>query len=301
MVQLVDKLRNIISEENIYINEPMKKHTSFKIGGPADILVIPQNMIELIDIINLIRDENLPYFILGNGTNLLVTEKGIRGIVIKLSALKNISVNGNIIVAEAGAFLSAIANIALANELTGFEFASGIPGTLGGAITMNAGAYGPEIKDVVSKVEAIDRKGVIYEFENELMRFSYRSSIIQLDNLVVLRAWIKLSKGNYEEIKAKMNELNRRRREKQPLEYPSAGSVFKRPSGHFAGKLIEDAGLKGYTIGGAQVSEKHCGFIINKGNATFEDVINLIEYIQKVVKEKFGVELVPEIKIVGEK
>lgn len=301
MVQIVDKLKNIVSEENIYINESMKKHTSFKIGGPADVLVIPQSRDELINIIKLTRDENVPFFILGNGTNLLVTEKGIRGIVIKLSALKNIAVDGNIIISEAGALLSAIANIALANELTGFEFASGIPGTLGGAITMNAGAYGPEIKDVVSKVEAIDRRGVTYELKNELMRFSYRNSIIQSDNMVVLRAWIKLSKGNYEEIKTKMNELNSKRREKQPLEYPSAGSVFKRPSGYYAGKLIEDAGLKGYIIGDAQISEKHCGFIINRGNASFEDVINLIKHIQKEVKGKFGVDLVTEVKIVGEK
>ncbi|AIS52864.1 UDP-N-acetylenolpyruvoylglucosamine reductase MurB [Thermoanaerobacter kivui] len=301
MIEIIDKLKDIIPDGKIYLNEPMKKHTSFKIGGPADVLVIPQNRDELLNVISLLRKENIPFFILGNGTNLLVSEKGIRGVVIKLSSLKNVIVEGDTIIVESGAPLSYIANVALLHELTGFEFAGGIPGTLGGAIVMNAGAYGPEMKDVVEKVEVLDEEGNILVLANEEMRFSYRHSIIQEKDWIVLKAWLNLSKGKYEEIKSKIEELNARRKEKQPLEYPSAGSTFKRPPGYYAGKLIEEAGLKGYSIGGAKVSEKHCGFIINTGNATFYDVVNLIEHVQKVVKEKFGVELIPEIKIVGEK
>ncbi|MDI3309976.1 MAG: UDP-N-acetylmuramate dehydrogenase [Thermoanaerobacterium sp.] len=301
MEKIVEMLKKVISDENIYINEPMWRHTSFRIGGPADVLVIPQSVDELIKVMDLIKSENIPYFILGNGTNVIVSDKGIRGVVIKLTAIRKIYVDGEVIVSEAGALLSSIANTALDNELTGFEFASGIPGTLGGAITMNAGAYGPEIKDVVEKVEVIDRNGSIYEVKNGNMRFGYRSSLIQSDNLIALRAWIHLKKGNYKDIKAKMDELNGLRKMKQPLEYPSAGSVFKRPEGFYAGKLIQDAGLSGFTIGGAQVSEKHCGFIINKGNATADDVLNLIAYIKKTVKDKFGVDLETEVKIIGER
>ncbi len=301
MIEIVDKLKDILREGKLYLNEPMKRHTSFKIGGPADVLVVPNNRKELLEAISLLKRENIPFFILGNGTNLLVSEKGIRGVVIKLSSLRNVIVEGNRIIAEAGAPLSYIANVALVHELAGFEFASGIPGTLGGAIVMNAGAYGPEMKDVVEKVEVLDGEGNILILSNEEMNFSYRHSIIQEKDWIVLRAWLSLTKGKYEEIKSKMEELNAKRKEKQPLEYPSAGSTFKRPPGYYAGKLIEEAGLKGYSIGGAKVSEKHSGFIINTGNATFYDVLNLIEHIQKVVKEKFGVELVPEIKIVGEK
>ncbi|MFV9567987.1 UDP-N-acetylmuramate dehydrogenase [Thermoanaerobacter mathranii] len=301
MNEIIDKLKDILREGKLYLNEPMKRHTSFKIGGPADVLVVPNNRKELLEVIPLLKQENIPFFILGNGTNLLVSEKGIRGVVIKLSSLRNVIVEGNRIIAEAGAPLSYIANVALVHELAGFEFASGIPGTLGGAIVMNAGAYGSEMKDVVEKVEVLDGEGNILILSNEEMNFSYRYSIIHEKDWIVLRAWLSLAKGKYEEIKSKMEELNAKRREKQPLEYPSAGSTFKRPPGYYAGKLIEEAGLKGYSIGGAKVSEKHSGFIINTGNATFYDVLNLIEHIQKVVKEKFGVELVPEIKIIGEK
>jgi len=298
---ILDRLKGVTSKENIYVNEPMKKHTSFRIGGPADILVIPQNREELINIIKILKFGNYPFIVLGNGTNLLVSEKGIRGVVIKLTSLKNVYVEEDIIIAEAGALLSYIANIALLNQLAGFEFASGIPGTLGGAITMNAGAYGPEIKDVIIQVETIDKEGNIQILKNKDMHFSYRNSIIQLKDLIVLKAWIKLNKGNYEAIRKRMEELNLRRKEKQPLEYPSAGSTFKRPEGYYAGKLIEDAGLKGFSIGGAKVSDKHCGFIINTGEASFFDVLQLIEHIQKTVKNKFGVELIPEVKIIGEK
>ncbi|AST58328.1 UDP-N-acetylenolpyruvoylglucosamine reductase [Thermoanaerobacterium thermosaccharolyticum] len=301
MKNIVEILKKAISEENIYINELMSRHTSFRIGGPAEVLVIPQNREELIYVLDIIRNENIPYFILGNGTNVIVSDRGIRGVVIKLTAIRKISVEGEYIVSETGALLSAIANTALDNELTGFEFASGIPGTLGGAVTMNAGAYGTEIKDVIEKVEVIDENGNIYEIKNGNMKFAYRSSAIQLDNLIALKAWIHLKKGNYNDIRAKMDELNGLRKKKQPLEYPSAGSVFKRPEGYYAGKLIQDAGLQGYTIGGAQVSEKHCGFIINKGDATAEDVINLIRFIQKTVKDRFGVDLHTEVKIIGEK
>ncbi|MEG6566433.1 UDP-N-acetylmuramate dehydrogenase [Thermoanaerobacterium saccharolyticum] len=301
MEKIVETLRKVVSDENIYINEPMSRHTSFRIGGPADVLIIPQSVDELIKVMGLIKAENIPYFILGNGTNIIVSDKGIRGVVIKLTAIRKISVEGEIIISEAGALLSVIANTALDNELTGFEFASGIPGTLGGAITMNAGAYGPEIKDVVEKVEVIDKDGSIYEVKNGNMRFGYRSSLIQSDNLIAIKAWIHLKKGNYKDIKAKMDELNGLRKMKQPLEYPSAGSVFKRPEGFYAGKLIQDAGLQGYAIGGAQVSEKHCGFIINRGNATADDVLNLIAHIKRTVKDKFGVDLETEVKIIGER
>ncbi|MDI6603747.1 MAG: UDP-N-acetylmuramate dehydrogenase [Thermoanaerobacteraceae bacterium] len=300
MENFYEKLKNIVSDGGIFKDEPMSKHTSLRIGGPADILIIPRSRKELIDVINIIRSNNMPYLIIGNGTNLLVLDKGIRGVVIKLTALKNIMVDDIIIISETGALLSAIANAALSHGLAGFEFASGIPGTIGGAIAMNAGAYGTEIKDVITKVEVIDSNGDIHILENGKMAFSYRNSIIQNDNLIAVRAWLRLHKEEYDVIKKRMNELNNMRKEKQPLEYPSAGSIFKRPHGNYAGKLIQDAGLRGYSIGDAQVSEKHCGFIINKGNATAEDVLNLIKYIQNKVKEKFGVQLVPEVKIVGE-
>jgi len=294
-------LGNIAGEENVKADEPMKKHTSFKIGGPADFLVTPCSVQSLCEVIKLCKKENLPIFIMGNGTNLLVSDKGIRGVVVKIyDNLNRYVVKENFIEAYGGILLSKLSDIALENELTGLEFASGIPGTLGGAVAMNAGAYGGEMKDVVVETEFIDKDGNLKVIRGEEHQFGYRTSFIQKQSAVAVKSVIRLRKGERAAIKALIDDLTVRRQDKQPLEMPSAGSVFKRPEGYFAGKLIEECGLRGYSIGGAQVSEKHCGFIVNKGNATSKDVLDLIRHIQKTVKDKFGVELNTEVKIVGD-
>lgn len=293
--------REIVGAGNVYIDEPMKRHTSFKVGGPADILVTPNTMDHLGKILEICKKHSIPFFIMGNGTNLIVRDKGIRGVVIKiLDRFNKWEVKGEIITAEAGILLSRLSTVALTHGLTGLEFASGIPGTLGGAVTMNAGAYDGEMKDVVMSTRYIDKQGVIKTVEGIQHQFGHRDSFIQREGGIVLSTRLQLKKGNREEIRAKMNELNRRRKDKQPLEMPSAGSVFRRPEGHYTGKLVEDCGLKGYRIGGAQVSEKHCGFIVNAGDASAEDIVTLIGAVQNNVKEKFGVELNTEVKIVGE-
>jgi len=293
--------KNIIEKGVVLIDEPMKKHTSFKIGGPVDVFVIPGTIEELANSIKLCKDEGLNYFVMGNGSNLVIRDKGIRGVVIKISEhLSQIKVEGTKIIAEAGALLSAVSKVALKYSLSGLEFASGIPGSLGGAIAMNAGAYGGEMKDVVTKVLCLDTDGNFIEYENKDMRFGYRQSRVQDENLIVVQVEMKLKEGKYEDIKAYMDELTEKRTSKQPLNLPSAGSVFKRPEGHFAGKLIEDAGLKGLRLGDAQVSEKHSGFIVNVGEATSNDVINLIKVVQKTISDKFGVKLETEVKILGE-
>ena len=285
----------------ILFNEPMKNHTSFKIGGPADIMIIPENEGDIINAIKFLRENNIKYFIMGNGTNLLIKDTGIRGAVIKIADKYNkISINGDRVNCEAGALLSDIGKYTLENSLTGFEFASGIPGTVGGAITMNAGAYGGEMKDIALKVRALDEKNNIIEISNEEMHFRYRGSKVVDDNLIVLSTEFQLEKGDKEIIREKMEDLAYRRKSKQPLEYPSGGSTFKRPTGYFAGKLIEDAGLRGLRYGDAQVSEKHCGFVINAGEATFEEVSTLIKTVQKIVKDEFDVSLETEIKIIGD-
>jgi len=294
-------LGNIAGEENVKVDEPMRNHTSFKIGGPADFLVTPCSVQSLCEVIKLCKKENLPIFIMGNGTNLLVSDKGIRGVVVKIyDNLNWYVVKENCIEAYGGILLSKLSDIALENELTGLEFASGIPGTLGGAVAMNAGAYGGEMKDVVVETEFIDKDGNLKKIKGEEHQFGYRTSFIQKQSAVAVKSVIKLKKGERAAIKALIDDLTARRQDKQPLEMPSAGSVFKRPEGYFAGKLIEDCGLRGFSIGGAQVSEKHCGFIVNKGNATSKDILDLIRHIQKTVREKFGVELQTEIKIVGD-
>lgn len=291
----------ILGSENVIENEPMCNHTTFKIGGCADWFLMPQNSEQLSQILNVIKENNMPVFILGNGSNLLVGDKGIRGAVICLcKKMDNIEVCGDEIYAEAGAILSRVSNVALAAELSGVEFASGIPGSLGGAVYMNAGAYEHEMKEVVKSVKYIDFTGEIFEINCENCGFGYRTSIFNKNDYIILGCTLKLKKGNKEEIKEKIADYTQRRVSKQPLEKPSAGSTFKRPVGHFAGGLIEQSNLKGYTIGGAQVSEKHAGFIINKGGATAKDIIDLIEYVQKVVFEKFDVMLEPEVKMVGE-
>lgn len=285
----------------ILFDEPMKNHTSFKIGGPADVLIIPEREEEIVNAIRFCRENQIKYFIMGNGSNLLVKDTGIRGAVIKVAnGFDRIEVIGERVICQSGALLSKVAKYALKHSLTGFEFASGIPGTIGGAIAMNAGAYGGEMKDVVSKVKAIDRNNNIVEFTNADMNFRYRGSLVSDENLIVLGVELNLQKGDYSSIEAKMKDLTERRVSKQPLEYPSAGSTFKRPEGYFAGKLIEDAGLRGVRYGDAQVSEKHCGFVINVGEATFDHVITLIRMIQKVVYDKFNVKLEPEVKIIGD-
>lgn len=298
---LIDKLKDITGSENIKYNEPMKNHTSFKVGGPADIFVTPQNIAQLTGIINVCKFYQAPFFVMGNGTNLVVRDKGIRGVVIKTGEhFNNYSINGDIIEAESGILLSELSEIACENGLTGLEFACGIPGTLGGAVAMNAGAYGGEMKDVVISTCYLNAKDELEVVEGEQHLFGYRTSFIQKEGGIVLKSHIKLRKGRKDLIKEQMTILNEKRAKSQPLEMPSAGSVFKRPEGHFTGPLIEQCGLKGYGIGGAQVSNKHCGFIVNKGNALASDVVALIRYVQDKVKTQFGVQLEPEIKIIGE-
>jgi UDP-N-acetylmuramate dehydrogenase len=291
----------IVGEESLKINEPMKNHTSFKVGGIADILALPSSPEQLTDILILCKAEGVPAFVMGNGTNLIVRDKGIRGVVIKtFNNLCGYTVKDHVIEAESGLLLSKVSNIALDNGLSGLEFASGIPGTLGGAVTMNAGAYNGEMKDVVIRTEYIDRDMERKALEGGAHLFGYRTSFIQKEGGIVYKSFLKLRKGSKGQIKSLMNELNKRRKETQPLEFPSAGSIFKRPPGFYTGKLIDECGLRGYGIGGAKVSEKHCGFIINSGNATASDIIELIRHIQNVVKLRFGVELSTEVKIVGE-
>lgn len=300
MQYIKDILKNNLKYSEISFDEPMDIHTSFKIGGKADIFIKPKNIDELIFILNTCKDKNIPYYIMGNGTNLLVKDNGFRGVIIQLfKNWKDISLKNNTITAQSGALLSAVSNFALKNSLTGLEFASGIPGTLGGAVCMNAGAYDGEMKDVILSAVLLKNNEII-EMSCDELKFEYRKSIIQTENMIVLSASIKLNNGNYNEIKEKIQDLNKRRNEKQPIEIPSAGSTFKRPENYFAGKLIMDSGLKGFSIGGASVSDKHCGFVVNKGNARAKDVIELIEYIKHTVKNKFNVVLEPEIRIIGE-
>lgn len=297
----MDKLIAICGNDSVLLHESMKNHTTFRIGGEADVFVTPKSISELQDVIKACHEENTNYFILGNGSNLLVGDKGIRGVVIQLfDKFNEIEVNGNRLSVKAGALLTRVANEALKNELSGMECASGIPGTIGGAIVMNAGAYGFEMKDVVECVSVLTKDGEVLEIPGAEMDFGYRHSICQEKEYVVLGATLKLQPGKKDEIQAIMKDCKEKRVSKQPLEYPSAGSTFKRPEGYFAGKLIMDAGLKGYTCGGAQVSEKHAGFVINIGNATANDVMNLVKHVQDVVYSRDKVRLEMEIKQVGE-
>ncbi|TYQ16402.1 UNVERIFIED_CONTAM: UDP-N-acetylmuramate dehydrogenase [Acetivibrio alkalicellulosi] len=298
---LVFMMENILGSENIMVDEPMKNHCSFKVGGNADFLVTPVSVYQLSEIIKLCKKENIPIFIMGNGTNLIVSDKGIRGVVVKIyDNMSSYNIKDDILTVEAGMLLSKVSNIALENELTGLEFASGIPGTLGGAVAMNAGAYDGEMKNVVIKTEYIDNDGNIKTITGDEHQFGYRTSCILKNSGIVLKSSLKLEKGERREIEALMNDLKNRRNDKQPLDMPSAGSVFKRPEGYFAGKLIQDCNLKGYKIGGAQVSDKHCGFIVNTGEATASDIKQLIKHIQHTIKSSYGVELQTEVRIVGE-
>ncbi|MDF2594833.1 MAG: murB [Clostridia bacterium] len=300
--EIADILRTKIPSENIAFNELMSKHTSFKIGGPADLFVTPVDTVQLTEVLRVCRGHKVPFYIIGNGSNLLIDDSGFRGIIIQLGKnFSQITVEDTKIIAYSGASLAKIANTALDKALTGFEFAQGIPGTLGGAVAMNAGAYGREIKDVIISADVIDHEGTIITLSKDELALGYRTSIIQKNHYIVIKAVLGLQKGDKCGILEKMKDLADKRRDKQPLDMPSAGSAFKRPEGHFAGKLIMDCGLRGYKIGGAMVSEKHCGFVVSDGTATFEDVIKLIEHIKATVKEKFNVELHPEVRIITSK
>ena len=290
-----------LGSDNVRLHEPMKKHTTFRIGGPADYYLCPHSTEELQKILQICRENKLEFFILGNGSNLLVSDKGYRGVVIQLwRNFSDIETEDNTITVKAGALLSKVAAEALEESLTGMEFASGIPGTMGGAVMMNAGAYGGEMKDIIREVTVLTREGKLLTLSKEEMNFGYRTSVVKEKGYVVISAELQLRKGDREEIRKVMDELKERRVTKQPLDMPSAGSTFKRPEVYFAGKLIMDAGLRGFSVGGAQISEKHCGFVVNKGDATAADVLGLIGEVQKRVQEKFGVALEPEVKFLGE-
>lgn len=298
---LHEELCNILGNENVLKDEPMKNHTTFRVGGPADWFVMPEEEEQVREIVNILHTEKIPYYVMGNGSNLLVGDKGYRGVVIQLyKKMSKIRVTEHVVYAQAGALLSKIAAEALAHELSGFEFASGIPGTLGGAVMMNAGAYGGEMKHVLKSALSLTADGELRVLPAEQMELGYRSSIFSKNGDIVLSAELELEPGNPETIRTYMEELKEKRVTKQPLEYPSAGSTFKRPEGYFAGKLIQDTGLQGFQVGGAQVSEKHCGFVINKDNATAADILSLIEQVADKVEEKFGVRLEPEVKRIGE-
>ena len=298
--KMVELLAKKVPKEQILVQEPMKKYTTFRIGGPADILVKPENKEQLSEILQVCQKEKIPYYILGNGSNLLVSDQGYRGVIIQLyNQFADITVNGNQITAQSGALLSRIASQALENALAGFEFAHGIPGTLGGAVVMNAGAYGGELKDVIVSCEVMTPEGEILTLSKEELELGYRTSIVQKKGYIVLEATIALEKGDVTKIQELMKDYAGRRRDKQPLDKPSAGSTFKRPTGHFAGKLIMDSNLRGFRVGDAMVSDKHCGFVVNAGEATAEEILQLIAEVKRIVKEKFDVELEPEIKMLG--
>ena len=298
--KLIEQINKVTLKENIKIDELMENHTSFKVGGPADILVTPENSLEVQAIIKICRENKVDYYLIGNGSNLLVRDGGIRGVVIKLSNLNRIEVKGNKIIAQSGASLYNVTMVALDEGLKGIEFASGIPGSIGGAAAMNAGAYDGEMSMVLESTLAIDNNGELLTLTKDEMELTYRSSAILIHGYTVISVTLNLHEGDKETIKARMDVLAKRRSDKQPLEYPSAGSTFKRPEGHYASVLIQDCNLKGTCVGDAQVSEKHSGFIINKENASAKDILDLIKLVQHKVQEEYGVELSTEVKIWGE-
>ncbi len=301
MNNILKQLTDLIGAELVRADEPMSGHTTFRVGGPADYYVEPSNAVELAAVLRLCREEQIPYMILGNGSNLLVGDKGYRGVMIALGkAWSDIVVEENRIRAGAGALLGAVSRQALKASLTGLEFAAGIPGTIGGAVFMNAGAYGSEMSSVLTRVTVLTPDGEVRVIPASELDLGYRRSCIGTKGYVVLEAELELGAGEEEAIRRRMDELTVQRRTKQPLEYPSAGSTFKRPEGYFAGKLIQDAGLRGFRVGGAQVSEKHCGFVVNCGDATAEDIMNLCHAVQAKVNEEFGVLLEMEIRMIGE-
>lgn len=296
-----NELIQIIDKERVLVDEPMKKHTTFRVGGAADYFVMPKSTEEVKRVVALCKKENLPYYILGNGSNLLVGDKGYRGVIIQIyKEMNKITVDGDKIYAQAGTLLSKVGSMALEAGLTGFEFAAGIPGAVGGAVVMNAGAYGGEMKDVLASATVLTQDGEVLKLSNEELELGYRTSVVAKKNYIVLEAEYQLQAGDKAAIRARMDELKVQRVTKQPLEYASAGSTFKRPEGYFAGQLIQDAGLRGFQVGGAQVSEKHCGFVINKGDATAADIVELMKQVSEKVFQEFGVTLEPEVKRLGE-
>ena len=295
-----NRFETILGQDRILMEEPMKKHTTFRLGGPADFFLCPSDVNQIPEIIHICREEGIPWFVLGNGSNLLVSDQGYRGVVIQIyKNMNQITVEGTRIYAQAGALLSAVSKKAMEAGLTGMEFASGIPGTLGGAAVMNAGAYGGEMKDILVSVTVLTDEGEQKVLKVEDLNLGYHTSVIKEKGYIVLDVVLQLQVGDRDAIRNRMEELKVQRVTKQPLEYPSAGSTFKRPEGYFAGKLIEDAGLRGYRVGGAQVSEKHCGFVINTGDATTSDVVQLIHDVQNIIWNKFKIKLEPEVKFLG--
>ena len=295
-----EELIRTLEEGRVRTDESMKQHTTFRTGGKADFFVTPGTKEELRDVVEVCKKRRMPYYIIGNGSNLLVSDTGYRGVIIQIyREMSEITADKGCITAQAGALLSKVACRAYEEGLAGFEFASGIPGTVGGACMMNAGAYGGEMKDVLSRVQVLTGEGKVEELSPGDLELGYRTSNILKKGYVVLGAWFCLKKGDPDKILARMEELAGLRRQKQPLEYPSAGSTFKRPEGYFAGKLIQDAGLRGFSLGDAQVSEKHCGFVVNKGHASASDIMGLCRQVSGKVKERFGVELELEIKCLG--
>ncbi len=300
--QFLKEIHLFLRKDQVLIDEPLRSYTSFKIGGPCDYFIEPESSEEISQALKACFKYKIPVFILGNGSNLLITDKGYRGAVIHLyQNFNEVSIEGTRIRAKAGVSLAALAALAAKASLTGLEFASGIPGTLGGAVFMNAGAYGGEMSQVVTEVLAVNRQGQMHVYKADEMEFAYRHSNLQDNGDTALEVTMELKAGNQVDIKTMMKDLNGRRKDKQPLEFPSAGSTFKRPEGYYAGKLIMDSGLSGYRIGDAMVSDKHCGFVINTGQATFEEVYSLIQYIQTRVLNAYGVELEREVKIIGER
>lgn len=294
------KLEQILDPSQILANEPMSQHTSFQVGGPADLYLLPKRN-QVAQIIRICKEHYVSWQIIGNGSNLLVTDKGIRGVVIEVgSNIDGMHCEGSKVIVGAGTTLACCAAYAMEHHLTGMEFASGIPGSIGGAVTMNAGAYGGEMKDIIDRAIVLDQAGVEHDLTLEELELGYRQSVVAREEQVVLEATLKLELGEYDQIKVTMEDLKQRRASKQPLEYPSAGSTFKRPKGYFAGQLIMDAGLRGYRVGGAQVSQKHCGFVINVDHATSADVQQVIADVRAQVYEKFQVKLEPEVKFIGE-
>ena len=299
--EIREKFCELLGKDKVLFEEPMSSHTTFRIGGPAEVFLMPESYEQIRSALALCREEGVPYFVLGNGSNLLVSDSGYRGVIIQMYRnMGDIELKGTEIRACAGALLSSVAAAARKASLTGFEFAGGIPGTLGGAVVMNAGAYGGEMKDVLREVTVMTKEGDIRVIPSDRMELGYRTSIIKKTGYLVLEAVISLEKGDPQAIQEKTKELASKRTEKQPLDYPSAGSTFKRPEGYFAGKLIMDSGLRGFRVGGAQVSEKHCGFVINTGGATAKDVKELMDHVIRTVKENYNITLEPEVKFLGE-
>lgn len=299
--EIREKFCELLGKDKVLFEEPMSSHTTFRIGGPAEVFLMPESYEQIRSALALCREEGLPYFVLGNGSNLLVSDSGYRGVIIQMDRnMGDIELKGTEIRACAGALLSSVAAAARKASLTGFEFAGGIPGTLGGAVVMNAGAYGGEMKEVLREVTVMTKEGDIRVIPSDRLELGYRTSIIKKAGYLVLEAVISLEKGDPQAIQEKTKELASKRTEKQPLDYPSAGSTFKRPEGYFAGKLIMDSGLRGFRVGGAQVSEKHCGFVINTGGATAKDVKELMDHVIRTVKEKYNITLEPEVKFLGE-